>query len=940
MVRLRLFGHPALETGESRKPLGLSAKGVAAIALITADAEHPLSRDWLAQKLWPDIDPSQARANLRRQLHLAVKVLGDDALSISRETVQWNAAGQVAADVVAFDAVRTADPAAAVEQYAGELCAGIPEDALEGLRIRYRSQYEYLLRVLLEQARAAADDEASRIWLERLIQHDPLDEQAVRDLMRLRLINGDRAGALRDYAALRQRMLSEIGAEPQPETSALVGGAATGDGPVPNNLSASTTSFVGREREIAEIEAALHGVRMIALVGPGGAGKSRLAARCSRKLLPQYCDGVWFVDLEHAKSESDVWEMLGNAVRAPAAQPMETSALDFLRDRSSLIVLDTCEHVITAAQRVAEKLLSGTRAHILATSRHSMTVSGARQIAIDALDAAAARQLFLERASAVNPAFRLDKERESSLAALLERIDGLPLAIELLASRANVLSIEGMRARMTQTLQSPIAETLKWSYELLSKSQRRLFESLAAFRGTFTPDDVKHMQDGDQPGRASLFELVEASLVSEVGGRRGIRYRLLETTRAFAESRLRESSRMETVLSVHARQFAEKADVLAATPETDFPAVLDTLTNAMPDYFAAFEYAARHGSGSIGVRLIEGLYRFAMRGHFTQQISEHAAALLSDSRIAGAHRARIARLTAIVEENQHRAAELFRIAADYYRDDGDEVRYCDTINGLAATYWHMGNYEECERLLLEARTRMENGGDRRVLLKTLGRLVTLYTTLGGNRYDEAVAILPGLVRELQELGEVRQAAQLVKNLAAGAYFTHRYDDALGWAQNALELTSATSEMAMRLNVLTLCGAAEQERGNLRAAAAWHLRACEAVPLLGECAEVAESLEDVAGTLAVLGSAAEAASIAGYAQAIRTRIAFTLNPNESSAYERMLARLHHALGPRFSTAWASGTGASLRDMCALARRALESHAGPAPTQDNEDTTSLS
>lgn len=936
MARLRLFGHPALETSESRKPLALSAKGVAAIALIAADAQHPLSRDWLAQKLWPHTDPSQARANLRRQLHLAVKTLGDGALIISRESVQWNAGGHVAADVAAFDAMRTADPAAAVQQYAGELCAGIAEDALDDLRIRYRSQYEYLLRALLEQARTAADEQASRVWLGRLIQHDPFDEQAVRDMMRLRLKQGDRAGALRDYAALRQRLLSEIGEEPQPETAALLGDAPTGDGPVPNNLPASTTSFVGREREIAEIEVALRSLRMVALVGPGGAGKSRLAARFCVRVLQSYRDGAWFVDLEHAKNESDVWEMLGNAARAPAAQPREASALEHLRDRSCLIVLDTCEHVITSAERVAEKLLSRTRAHILATSRRSMTVSGALQLAIDALDAPAARQLFLERASAVNPAFRLDKEREVSLAALLERIDGLPLAIELLASRANVLSIEGMSARMAQTLQSPIAETLAWSYELLSKSQRRLFESLAAFRGTFTPEDVKQMHDGDQTGRASLFELLEASLVSEVAGQSGVRYRLLETTRAFAENRLRESARMKTVLSAHARHFAEKADVLAATPETDFPAVIDTLASSMPDYLAAFEYAAGHDNGSIGVRLIEGLYRFAMRGHFTAQITEHAAALLSNSRIAGAHRARIARLTAIVEENQHRAAELFQMAAQYYREQSDEVRYCDTINGLAATYWQLGNYKECERLLLEVRRRMENGGDELVLLKALARLVTLYTTLGGNRYDEAVAILPDLIRKLQEIGEVRQAAQLVKNLAAGAYFTQRYDDALGWAQKALELTSTTSELAMRLNLLTLCGAAEQERGNLPAAAAWHLQGCEAVPSLGECAEVAESFEDIAGTLAVLGSHTEAARIAGYAQAIRTRISFPRNPHESSAYDRTLARMHDALGSRFSIAWTSGTGARLTDMCSLARDALKTHTGHHPTTENEDT----
>jgi predicted ATPase/DNA-binding SARP family transcriptional activator len=966
MAVLRLFGHPALERKGTREALSLPPKAVALVAIVAANAAGPLSRDWLAQCLWPDADPAQGLANLRRQLHLAARALGQDAFTITRQTIQWNQRSGMDVDVVQFDARAKSEPDAAVQYYAGELCAGIDEAALDELRLRYRSEYERALHELIARDKRSGRHDSLRTWLQLLITYDPFDEGAVRELMQLRKQSGDRAGAIRDYNALSQRLRAELGVEPQRETVALFSQIIGEDAvpTTPHNVVNPTTTFVGRQLELRAIQSGLRQTRVVVLVGPGGIGKSRLATRSCFDLLLSYPHGVWFVDLEHASSEADIWLGIAQAARINAGGSPEAAVLQHFSKAQALIALDTCEHVVDDAKSAIEKLTLRTDVHVLATSRRRIAVPQAYEIDVGPLDIPpaaladgdsplrySAYRLFLERAAHVSPSFRVEERNVAAVTALLASIDGLPLAIELVASRANALSIGGMRKRLGEALRTArehagarnrtLDAALAWSYGLLAADQRELFAALGIFNGTFTADDVEHVCRHIADPVSRLFELIDASLVSVVSTDDEPRYRLLETTRGFALEKLRPVlSYME---KSHAEHFSNKADAFAAMAETEFADSLNALVNAMPDFLAALETAARYGWGSVGRRLIEGLYRFAMRGHFTVPVRERAKALLENTNIPMADRAGVARLAAILEENAP-SLPLYEFAASYYRESGDEVRLCDTLSGLAATHFRMGEYEKSERLLRYVRDKMEHGGDRRVSLKALGRLGTLYTThTGEGRYDQALEIIPRLASELQALGEVRQAAQHLKNLAAGAYFVQRYDDALTWAQQALELTALTSEVAMRLNLLTLCGAAEQERGNLEIAADWHLQACDLLASLGDGPEVADSIADIAGTLAALGDCASAARLAGYAERLREKLAFPIHPAERSGYDRMLARLEAGLGAHLDAAWAGVPGETLEELGAMARRALSRARclpARASAKESEDTTSLS
>lgn len=965
MARLRLFGHPTLESDQTRKALGLPAKALAAIALVAANAGRPVSRDWLAQVLWPDSDPSEARTNLRRQIHLALKALDEDAFVLTRQTIAWNSDGPVAADVVNFDKLRLTDPAAAAEEYAGELCAGIADESLDDARLRYRWRYEHLLRTLFEDARRANDDASMRLSLQRLIAYDPLDEQSVREMMRLRIQNGDRSGALRDYTALRGRLLSELGVEPQPETAELFAEIlAQNDSPVtPNNLTAATTSFVGREGELAEIAAALAESRIVTLVGPGGIGKSRLALRACFDLLPSYSDGVWFVDLEHAKSQAHVWERIADAAHVPVTDPRERAVLAHLRERAALVVLDTCEHVADAARAVAESLTEHTPVRVLATSRKRLNCAQARELGVQALDIPPAQmvngdsplrysayRLFVERAALANPAFRIEPHNLEALSALLRSVDGLPLAIELVASRANALSIDGLRRRVAQAVRSArtgdghgrsrtLEATLAWSYDMLSASQRATFERLSVFRGAFSGEDAERVCNEIPNALEALFQLVDASLVSVITETHDVRYRLLETTRTFASARLAQSGDLEPVLLAHAQCLAAKADALASAPETEFAAILPSLSEHIADYLSALENAASRTWAPLGQRILDGLYRFALGHHFTREILERAQALLAGTELTPTQRAAVARQASSLADTCQRydlAIEYGTAALNHARETGDEALVCSALAGIAGTRFHQGRITECEALLVDVCDRLRRMGDQKRLLRMTARLGTLYVT---RDYQKSVDFLAPAAEQLFGIGEVRQAGYALRNLTAAAYVVERYGDAAVWAARGLEYARASSDLALELNLATALGSSLQLCGRTHEAFAPLVDACSIVTRLGEGTEVADSLEDIGATLASLGVLETAARLAGLSDRIRRSMGTPMDPEMTVHYRRTLERVRTRLGPAFGEWFQRGARDTVEQAAGYSRQTLL-RLQEAFARDNEDTTSLS
>ena len=379
---------------------------------------------------------------------------------------------------------------------------------------------------------------------------------------------------------------------------------------LPNNLPAAVDVFVGRHTERVELVHAVTTSRLVTLTGPGGSGKTRLALEVASGLLPRFADGVWLVDLDAIDDTDRVVPAVAEAlhVRERQGEPHADTLEGWLRDRTLLLVLDNCEHVISGVRSYCRRYLAACPPlRILATSREVLGVRGETAFSTPPLrvaggDPAEARasdavELFVTRAAATAPTFDLGRADLATIVRICQRLDGLPLAIELAAARLRALSLDQLDTRLDdrfrlltagpadtgrhQTLEAVVA----WSYDLLDEAERRLFERLAVFPHHFSLEMVEAVASGDPIDELDVVDLlghlVDKSLVVPVEGPGGLRYQLLVTLRHYALDRLAERGEVE---QWQERLFAwtmATVDDLDATIRT--PAMDDAIRRASAD---------------------------------------------------------------------------------------------------------------------------------------------------------------------------------------------------------------------------------------------------------------------------------------------------------------------------------------------------------------------
>jgi non-specific serine/threonine protein kinase len=424
--------------------------------------------------------------------------------------------------------------------------------------------------------------------------------------MRLYALRGARQQALRQYQALRAALRRELDVDPAPESQRLyqailvgrfgahAGPRAQADAPVSapgdpsaprHNLPIALTSFIGREREIAEIQRLLTTTRLLTLAGPGGCGKTRLAIEAAAATLPAYRDGVWLVELAALADPALVPQATATAlgVREAPGQPLTETLTAALRSKQLLLVLDNCEHLIAACAQLAEALLRACpELRILATSREPLHVPGEVIWLVPALSLPDPRrlppladllqyeaiQLLVERARAIVPSFQVADQHAAALAQICARLDGMPLAIELAAARVNTLTLEQLASRLDDAFrllsggsrtvlsrQQTLRATLDWSYDLLTEREQALLRRLAVFAGGFTLEAAEAVCTGADLEAGDVLDLlsrlVDKSLV--VAEQQGTlaRYRLLETVRQYSAIKLRATDEETTVRARH-----------------------------------------------------------------------------------------------------------------------------------------------------------------------------------------------------------------------------------------------------------------------------------------------------------------------------------------------------------------------------------------------------
>ena len=433
---------------------------------------------------------------------------------------------------------------------------------------------------------------------------------------------------LRDCGTHRLRDLGrpeQIFALQHPNVPAQTGPLPSVDA-LPNNLPSQLTSFVGRQRELAELRGALASTRLLTLTGAGGSGKTRLAWQLAADRLEGYPDGVWWVELAPLTDPELIGEVLVGALGVrvlPGATPLQ-SVCAGLASRSALVVLDNCEHLVEGSAQAAVALLdAGPRVKVLATSRTPLGVGGEsdwrvpplslpteRESApIDALVRSDAVQLFIERASKVRPSFGITNDNASAVARTCADLDGIPLALELAAARIRVLSVQQISVGLADRFhlltggtrsavprQQTLRASVDWSHELLSVEERTVFRRLGAFVGGFTLDMAEEVCADQTIERYAILDLVTAlvdkSLVLAEERGPSVRYGMLETIRQYSAERLAESTERDRIRDRHRDTLLALAERAAPELETSRQASwLPMLDLEAANLAAAFERA-------------------------------------------------------------------------------------------------------------------------------------------------------------------------------------------------------------------------------------------------------------------------------------------------------------------------------------------------------------
>ena len=712
------------------------------------------------------------------------------------------------------------------------------------------------------------------------------------------------------------------------------------------NLPERLTSFVGRERELVEIKQLLPTTRLLTLTGAGGIGKTRLAQQLASEVLDAYHDGVWFVDLAPLANPTLVPSALAQAlqVQSSAEQAPVSALCDRLRMQEALVIVDNCEHLLEACARMADVLLRETsKVTVIATSRgplrhpaeHTFLLAPlplprSPQADLQRLLDSEAVQLFVERAQQHRPHFDMTEQRIRAVAEICVRLDGIPLALELAAARVAVLSVEQIvrlldqrfRLLVSGSSELPRHQTLRamldWSYELLEEAEKVLLARLSVFAGGWTIAAAEAIAAGDQISKDDfvfvLIQLVEKSLV--VADEDGDRYRLLETVREYAKSKLLESSGAEGVRQRHRDFFL----ALAEEPQDknwsgDRSAWLLQLEQEHDNLRSALDWCLIDSGSSSGLRFCWALVGFWWpRGHFSEG-RQWCARILAESGGQAQTRERANALIA--------AGVLAYFQSDYsaaraaYEESLAIQRHLDDRRGISFSLGNLGlvacdqrDYVSARALHTESLAIQRELGDRKGVANSLNNLANVAFELGEPDrakilYEESLAIT-------RDLADREGVARILGNLGEVARYQCDMANARALHEESLAIKQELGHRQLIARSLISLGDLASDQGDLASAQA-HYGECLAIQReLGDRLAIANSLAGVASVVARLGNPLRAACIWGAAEQRRAEIKSPIAPMNLVDYERKVeaARVELGSDAAFDRSWQEGRTMSI------------------------------
>ncbi|HKE86855.1 MAG TPA: winged helix-turn-helix domain-containing protein [Vicinamibacterales bacterium] len=640
----------------------------------------------------------------------------------------------------------------------------------------------------------------------------------------------------------------------------------------PSTLPAAVSSLIGRQREMEEIARELERSRLVALVGAGGSGKSRLAIEVAGSLRDQYADGVWWVDLAPISDDRFMPQAVATALglRDQPGQSLTLLLGRFLAMRDTLLVLDNCEHVIAATASLLHTILPlAARLRVLVTSREPLRIDGERvwlvpPLSCPAGDASTARdaleydaiKLFEDRARAA-ASFTLSDTNCAGVVEICRRLDGLPLAIELAAARVAALSVEQIATRLDDCFRvlgtgrrtelqrhHTLRAAIDWSYDLLTADERRLLRRLSVFVDRFTLEAAERIAAGPGDGDTNVLDvisrLIDKSLVfvsdRETPGQ--WRYRLLETVRQYAHEKLVEAEEVPDLLVRHAdyhAQLAEATEPHINTP--DRPRWLALLDDAHSDLRAAMERSLRGGEFRRATRLASALFWYWFHRGLWREGRTFLHSAIEHESSANDWRARVLLgdgVLAWAEGDQATAAARLEECATIGRTVEDATCTAHALHFLAMVRVAEGHAAAGRPLAEEAVRLARTTNDRFCLTIALASHGVLLLAL--NEHEPARTVLEESVERGREVGDAWAVALPLRNLGIIAHRRGEYDRARRLLEASLRgLRGLDEKWFLSRSIETLAEVLAWQGANQRAArlfgAAENLRDAVGAPVL-------------------------------------------------------------------------------------------------------------
>jgi predicted ATPase/class 3 adenylate cyclase len=541
-----------------------------------------------------------------------------------------------------------------------------------------------------------------------------------------------------------------------------------------HNLPVQLTSFVGRERELAEAGRALRASRLVTLTGVGGGGKSRLATQLASDVLGEFPSGAWMVALAYAREPELVDRSIAGVLGVPEepGRSLRDSIAVRLRQAPALLVLDNCEHLIEACAESVRFLLRAVPGlKILATSRERLGVEGEALYVVppmsvpseeDARDPERALShdavhLFVERARLAAPHFRVTSETSPAVGRICRTVDGIPLAIELAAGRVGSLTVDQIAARLESRLDvvggglrtagsrhETMVATLDWSYDLLSPQEREILAQLAAFHGSFDLAQVEAVciRGGDDEPLSRIMALLDKSLLTR-DATTG-RYRLLEPVRRYVWDKVAEQGWHDELARSHAVYFTELAErLLDDVPRSDRPDALDRLELEHDNIRAALRWSLDQGEGELALRIASAAWPFwKLRGHHGEgrRWLEQALDMSPDVPAAVlAHALRGAGDLAAGQSDYDRARDHLERSLLITEQIGNDAEAAAILTRLAGLPHRRGDLQEATRLFEDALERARHAGEPSSMAHILASLALLAEDQGERAAAETYA---------------------------------------------------------------------------------------------------------------------------------------------------------------------------------------------------------